>query len=123
MPIEAEWKKVKDNPPFADWEVYPKSPWNYALQIDREHPEQSIDLRGSTPVGDVPVLDGRGARWSPRSRAAACPPGAWRRSRRSAADEPRQQATEPLEDLTLIPYGCTDLRITEFPTLATPKGP
>ena len=42
LPIEAEWKKVKDNPQFADWEVYPKSPWNYALQIDREHPDRSI---------------------------------------------------------------------------------
>jgi hypothetical protein len=23
---------------------------------------------------------------------------------------------EPLEDLTLVPYGCTTLRVTEFPT-------
>ena len=38
LPIEAEWKKVKDNPQFADWEVYPKSPWNYALEIDPERP-------------------------------------------------------------------------------------
>ena len=44
LPIEAEWKKIKDNPQFADWEVYPKSPWNYALQLDREHPERSISF-------------------------------------------------------------------------------
>ena len=47
LPIEAEWKKVKDNPQFADWEVYPKSPWNYALQIDREHPERVDRVRGT----------------------------------------------------------------------------
>ena len=45
LKIGAEWKKVKDNPQFADWEVYPTTPWNYALEIDREHPERSVDLR------------------------------------------------------------------------------
>jgi hypothetical protein len=24
---------------------------------------------------------------------------------------------EPVEDITLIPYGCTNIRITEFPKL------
>jgi hypothetical protein len=28
------------------------------------------------------------------------------------------KSAAPLEELILIPYGCTDLRITEFPTLA-----
>ena len=38
LQIGAEWKKVKDNAQFADWEVYPTTPWNYALEIDRAHP-------------------------------------------------------------------------------------
>ena len=44
--IEPEWKLFKDRPglPFDDWEVFPKSPWNYALEIDREHPERSINF-------------------------------------------------------------------------------
>ncbi len=42
--IGAEWKKVKDNPQFADWEVYPTTPWNYALEIDRD---------ASGPIGDL----------------------------------------------------------------------
>jgi hypothetical protein len=28
-----------------------------------------------------------------------------------------QRSDEPLQELTLIPYGCTNIRITEFPRL------
>jgi hypothetical protein len=38
----------------------------------------------------------------------------------SAADlpAPTVASSEPLEHLELIPYGCTNLRITELPLLA-----
>jgi hypothetical protein len=113
LPIEAEWKKVKDNPQFADWEVYPKSPWNYALQIDREHPERSIvfedRLIGTTPFSPqgAPVIarvkGRRLAGWGLEKGAVAPPPPS------------PVSSSEPPETLTLIPYGCTDLRVTEFP--------
>ena len=44
---------MKDNPQFADWEVYPTTPWNYALQIDREHPERSVTFE-ERPIGTAP---------------------------------------------------------------------
>ena len=47
-----------------------------------------------------------------------CLPG-WIWKHGSAADIPPSPVAteEPLESLTLIPYGCTNLRITEFPIL------
>jgi hypothetical protein len=120
LPIVTDWKKFRDRPnlPFDDWEVYPKSPWNYALQIDREHPDRSIAFEeravgtspfstSSTPL--VARVKGRRlAGWGLEKGAAAPPP------------ESPLTSREPLEDLTLIPYGCTDLRLTEFPILTTP---
>jgi hypothetical protein len=116
LKIGAEWRKVKDNPEFADWEVFPTTPWNYALEIDREHPERSVTF-DQRPMGTSPftseaapviarVKGRRLADWKIAKGAAAPPPSS-----------PVKSAA-PLEKLILIPYGCTDLRITEFPTLA-----
>ncbi len=115
LPVDAEWRKVKDNAQFADWEVYPKSPWNYALQIDRDHPERSMTFDdrtvGATPfsvAGAPVVLRVKGKRlrgWGLEKGAAAPPP------------QSPVSSQSPLEELTLVPYGCTDLRVTEFPTL------
>ncbi len=118
--IEAEWRKFRDRKgiPFADWEVYPRSAWNYAIAVDREHPEKSVrfaeHIVGSEPFSlkGAPVVATIKARrlpgWSIVRAAAAPPP------------ESPVASESPLEEITLVPYGCTDLRISEFPVLKTP---
>jgi hypothetical protein len=116
LAIEPEWKKIRDRPgPFDDWEAHPKTAWNYALELDREHPERSIELvrrqaRTAAFTSEAPslVLRVKGRRlpgWTLEKNAAAPPP-------------PSPVSSDAaLEELTLIPYGCTDLRVTEFPWL------
>jgi hypothetical protein len=119
LPIDAEWRKLKDraNVPFDDWEVYPKSSWNYALSIDRDHPERSVTFENQGE-GAVP-FSAPGAPVIARVKGKRLP--GWGLEKGAAAPPPRSPVSsdQPLEDLTLVPYGCTDLRITEFPTLGS----
>ena len=120
LPISPEWKLFKDRAglPFDDWEVFPKSSWNYALDIDREHPAKTIAFEPRKPNGPlftafgaplVAKVKGRRLRdWKLEKGAAAAPP-------RSPA-----RSLEPLEELQLVPFGSTDLRMSEFPTLSSP---
>jgi hypothetical protein len=113
--VGAEWKRLKGNPPFADWEVFPTTPWNYALRIDREHPGRSVRYE-ERPVGPVPFSpDGAPVLAKVEARRV---PG-WTLARNAAGPAPQSPVDPdtPPETVTLVPYGCTDLRITEFPTL------
>jgi uncharacterized protein len=103
--------------PAVDWAVHPTTPWNYGLLIDRQHPEKSIAIIGCTKPSKEPFAHDR-APIALRVKGRAIP--GWKLVDNSAGDVPTSPVTsrQPLVDLELIPYGCTRLRITEFPLLA-----
>jgi len=104
--------------PHGDWEVRATTPWNLALDAHEDTIEQDVAFH-ERPVGECPFSpEGAPVEAAAKGRRVS----AWGIENGSAGETPespvaRDQTDGNLEDVTLIPYGCTNLRITEFPTL------
>ncbi len=117
--IKEEFREVANSDPWGDYlEVHPQSPWNYALV------ESAIKdpARGFTLVRNK----GESFPWiasAPlelRTQGKRIPE--WQLYNNKAGPLPHSRPqthlqNQPAEDITLIPYGCTRLRITEFPVI------
>jgi uncharacterized protein len=136
--IEKEYKKVKlnyDNFSYkgsVDWEIYPKSPWNYGLIIDKEDLMRGTLVYENKP-GAYPFADRGDMIWSADSssyvkweedapvmvKLRGMKLKEWTMVNNSAGDTPVSPVSpegDP-EALTLVPYGSAKLRITEFPVM------
>ncbi|MCL4180903.1 MAG: glycoside hydrolase family 127 protein [Verrucomicrobia bacterium] len=120
LKLGENWTRVNaDKPhrelPHGDFEVRPTTPWNYALLVDESQPARSVQFT-EQPVGQIPFSP-EGAGVVAKAKGRRLP--SWK-LQHGWADEIAPldpKTTEPLEDLTLIPYGCTNIRVTEFPPL------
>jgi uncharacterized protein len=117
------WTRVNaDKPhrelPHGDFEVRPSTPWNYGLLVDEKNLEASMRFE-ERPVGEKPFSpEGAGMAAKVQGRQLRN----WRLAQGWAGEfaPGPQESTEPLQELTLIPYGCTNIRVTEFPRLKKP---
>ena len=129
-------------PRYAEWAISPTSPWNYALQVDPKNPGKSIELlKDDTAPGQTPSQQAAGDSTAGASTASGANPFdkdnapvklsatarklpgwglAWNGV--LAMDPPISpvQSNQPLEKVTLLPYGAQDLRLTDFPVLGSP---
>jgi hypothetical protein len=136
--IDKEFKSVKanyDNFSYkgsVDWEIKPKSSWNYGLLIDKENLMRGFKI-SENPIGRYPFADKGDMIWSADSGkyivfAGEAPVVITARGikipewgmKNNSADVPPLSPVKPEGDpeiIALIPYGCARLRITEFPVM------
>lgn len=120
VPEGAEGHSPHAQPPHADWEVYATTPWNYALDVDESTVAKEITF-AERPVGDCPFSPD-GAPVIAKAKGKRLPE--WQKNKACTGELPESPVTsdEAVEELTLVPYGCTTLKITEFPTLKRESG-
>jgi hypothetical protein len=136
--IDKEYKSVKinyDNFGYKgsiDWQITPKSPWNYGLLIDKGNIMRGLKVT-ENPIGKYPFSDKGDMVWSADSgkyvmitrdapivitaRGIRIPE--WT-MKDNSADVPPLSPVKPEGDpeiIKLVPYGCAKLRITEFPVM------
>ncbi len=111
--IGEDWVKLRNRGLTADWQVFPTTPWNYALRLDPDAPESSIQVSESE-VGEVPFSrDQASVRMVVRARQLDL----WQAEDGAADPLPSSPVASSNREasLTLIPYAAAKLRMTAFP--------
>jgi DUF1680 family protein len=110
--IGEDWVKLRDRGMTADWQIYPTTPWNYALDTTADITTTAAELSEKPfSAAHTPIkLHAKGRKLPD-----------WRAEDGVANPLPQSPvtSTEPTENITLIPYAAAKLRITAFPELKT----
>ncbi|HVW75969.1 MAG TPA: beta-L-arabinofuranosidase domain-containing protein [Alloacidobacterium sp.] len=107
--IGEDWLKLRDRGMTADWQVYPTTQWNYALDPDSVKVTETEMKEGPFTLKGAPVKLEVKARKVP----------AWVAEDGVANPVPQSPVAsdQPEETVTLVPYGAAKLRVTAFPEL------
>jgi DUF1680 family protein len=113
--IDSEWQKLRERGMTADWEVRAASAWNYGLDFREGRAQISEKARTTQPAKSIFSLEGSPVAVEVSARKIP----AWKSENGVASELPQSSPTsaEPMERLSLYPYGATKLRITVFPTI------
>jgi uncharacterized protein len=119
LKIEEDWREVKtDQWEYTFFEVHPKTPWNYGIPQRYIRPENfKVDVKNDVP--DMPwnlehnpieirTIGKRIPFWTLYNNSAGKLP---------YSPHPHRELGTPEEEIILVPYGATTLRIGQIPVV------
>jgi len=130
MPIETEWTSVVEaaysSEAFPTWEANPIGRWNYGLAIDPSKLSTQVAVKKSSapnlaaskwPWADSPITLSVPARKIEGWDYETNPKAPHQRFTPHLPTADKAKASGPTEQITLVPFGATQLRMSIFPKL------
>lgn len=118
LKIEEDWRRSGGTDAWPEWDVLPKSPWNYGLVLDERDPTAGLTVSVKPgPLADQPFTPDT-VPLSIRAKARRLPNWVADKNNCVTVLQPSPvKSDQPTVDVTLIPMGAARLRISAFPVI------
>jgi hypothetical protein len=118
--IGERWNRCGGTDEWPEWEVFPTTPWNYGLVLDKADARTAFRVSEKAQVSlqpwklenapvEIKVLAKRIPQWKLENETAA------------ELQVSPVRSDQPSEEITLIPLGCARLRMACLPVIG--EGP